>query len=131
MSAFNADTKASTVAKRSLGDFDSTVISADSTAGGTVSRSVETRGTGSRKRFAMIACAVAPVYGGSPASISYNTQPSAYRSLRPSRPSSPIDCSGLMYTGVPSAMPVCVNFAPPAPDTARAMPKSATIAWLR
>ena len=35
-----------------------------------------TLGTGSLSRLAMIACAVGPVNGGSPASISYSTAPS-------------------------------------------------------
>jgi hypothetical protein len=39
------------------------------------SRIVRRCGTGSLKRFAMMACAVGPVKGGSPASISYATQP--------------------------------------------------------
>ena len=55
----------------------STVVSARSTGAGTVSRTVRTDGTGFVIRLAMIACAVGPVYGGSPASISYSTQPSA------------------------------------------------------
>jgi hypothetical protein len=45
---------------------------------------------------AMIACAVGPVNGGSPVSISYSTQPSAYTSLLAVISRSPIACSGLM-----------------------------------
>ena len=41
---------------------------------------------------------------------------------------SPIACSGLMYVGVPSVMPVCVSFSSPIALIACAMPKSATIA---
>ena len=40
----------------------------------------------------------------------------------------PIACSGLMYVGVPTAIPVRVSVSPPATLTARAMPKSATSA---
>ena len=40
----------------------------------------------------------------------------------------PIACSGLMYVGVPTAIPVRVSRSPPATLTARAMPKSATSA---
>ena len=53
-----------------------------------------------------------PVNGGCPASISYSTQPSAYRSLRPSSSRSPAACSGLMYAGVPIATPVPVSCSP-------------------
>jgi hypothetical protein len=42
---------------------------------GTFGRSRRTLGTGSANRFMMIACAVGPVYGTSPASISYRTAP--------------------------------------------------------
>ena len=42
----------------------------------------------------------------------------------------PIACSGDMYVGVPTAIPVRVSVSPPATDTARAIPKSATIAPL-
>ncbi len=48
---------------------------AASTASGT-SRVVRTLGIGDTNRFAMIACGVTPVKGGSPVSISYSTQPS-------------------------------------------------------
>ena len=37
-------------------------------------------------------------------------------------------CSGLMYAGVPTAIPVPVNFSPPAAVIARAIPKSVTTA---
>ena len=40
---------------------------------------------------------------------------------------SPNICSGLMYVGVPSANPVCVNLRSLGP-AASAMPKSATLA---
>jgi hypothetical protein len=43
---------------------------ASSTAGGTVGREARTPGAGSERRLAMIAWAVGPVYGASPASIS-------------------------------------------------------------
>ena len=42
----------------------------------------------------------------------------------------PPTCSGLMYAGVPIAMPGSVPFACPNARAARAIPKSATIAWL-
>ena len=76
----------------------------------------------------MIAWLVGPVNGGSPVSISYNTHPSPYTSLRPSSARSPAACSGLMYAGVPSTTPVRVRLTPPAASSAPAMPKSATIA---
>ena len=55
-----------------------------------------TDGTGSVKRFMIRACAVLPVNGAEPVSISYNTQPRLYTSLRPSGSFSPDACSGLM-----------------------------------
>ena len=52
------------------------VITAASTCSGTLGRACRTRGTSPLNRLAMIACAVGPVKGGSPASISYSTAPS-------------------------------------------------------
>ncbi len=78
----------------------------------------------------MTACTDSPVNATSPVSISYITQPSAKRSLRPSI-SSPAACSGLMYAGVPTVTPICVNIRPVADEAATSalpMPKSATIA---
>src|SRR5919202_347139 len=46
-------------------------------------------------------------------------------SLRPSTSRSPIACSGLMYVGVPTAMPVTVRRE--SASAARAIPKSVTI----
>ena len=46
-----------------------------STGSGTLGRTARTLGAGSVSRFTIIACAVAPVNGGSPASISYSTAP--------------------------------------------------------
>lgn len=43
-------------------------------------------------------------------------------SLRPSTVLSPTVCSGLMYDGVPTTMPVCVSATSPARLAARAMP---------
>ena len=59
--ACSAALNSSALANRSAGVLASTRTSVASSAGGTVSRRVETRGTGSRKRLAMIACAVGPV----------------------------------------------------------------------
>ena len=56
-----------------------------STPSGTAARTVRSGGTGSIAWRARSCWAVAPLNGGWPASISYSTQPSAYRSLRPSR----------------------------------------------
>jgi hypothetical protein len=57
------------VAKRSAGTFASARVTAASTPGGTA-RTLPRCGTGSLNRLAMRACAVGPVNGGSPASIS-------------------------------------------------------------
>ncbi len=48
-----------------------------SNSSGTLGRPRRTLGTGSVKRLPITACAVGPVKGGSPASISYSTPPSA------------------------------------------------------
>jgi hypothetical protein len=76
--------------------------------------------------LAMIACTVFPVCGGSPTNISYTTAPNEYTSVRPVSSRSPVACSGLMYSGVPSDSPVSVSRVPPAALTASAIPKSAT-----
>ncbi len=60
---------------RSAGTLASAVLIACSTASGTFSRTVRTRGTVSIALRAWIASAVAPVNGGFPANISYSTQP--------------------------------------------------------
>src|SRR2546425_7229271 len=90
-----AGTKAPAGANRSAGAFASALLTAFSTAGDTW-RTVLMCGMGSVKRLAMMACAVGPVYGGSPASISYNTLARLYWSLRPSSLGSALACSGLM-----------------------------------
>jgi hypothetical protein len=92
----SASANCAAVAKRSAGSFSSAVSTAASTCGGIVWRwgssgrglSVTTRAT--------TACAVLPVNGGSPESISYSTAPSAYTSERAVMSRSPIACSGLM-----------------------------------
>ncbi len=61
-----------------------------------MSRVAVTGGAFSVITFATIACAVDPVYGGSPVNISYSIAPSEYTSLRASSSRSPIACSGLM-----------------------------------
>ena len=43
--------------------------------------------------------------------------------------SSPTACSGLMYDGVPTLMPICVSVSPGASLMAFPMPKSATSTW--
>ncbi len=58
------------VANRSAGSFASAVRTASSTSSGTVSRTVESAVARSVITLATMACAVLPVKGGSPASIS-------------------------------------------------------------
>ena len=73
----SASANCAAVANRSAGSFESAVRTAASTWGGTVFRcSMSERGSSVITR-AMIACAVGPVNGGSPVSISYSTQPRA------------------------------------------------------
>src|SRR5438093_11940228 len=62
------------VANRSAGVLASARTMAPSTAGGTVSRTILSPGTGSIDLRAMIACGVGPPNGGAPASISESTQ---------------------------------------------------------
>ena len=96
LGAASAWANSAAVPNRSAGSFSSAVSTAVSTCGGMVWRcgrsgrglSVTTRAT--------IACAVEPVNGGSPVSISYSTAPSAYTSERAVISRSPIACSGLM-----------------------------------
>ena len=64
------------VANRSAGARANAFTIARSSGTGIVSRNRRADGTGSLKRLAMIAWLVGPVNGGSPVSISYNTQPS-------------------------------------------------------
>ena len=63
------------VPNRSAGTRASARCNARSAASGTLGRTRRTLGTGSTKRLATMACGVGPVYGASPASISYSTQP--------------------------------------------------------
>src|SRR5207253_7998523 len=58
---------------------------ASSTASGIVARTMEGGDTMSSEWRASTACAVGPVKGGSPTSISYTTHARLYWSLRPSR----------------------------------------------
>jgi hypothetical protein len=91
-----ASAKGAALANRSAGSFSSAMSTAASMWGGTVWR-WEMSGRGvSVTTFATIACAVGPVNGGSPTSISYSTAPKAYTSLRAVSSRSPIACSGLM-----------------------------------
>src|SRR2546422_10555269 len=75
--AVSAATKAPAVENRSAGAFPSAFVTAASTVDGTC-RTVLRCGIGSVSRLAMMAWAVGPVYGGSPASISYNTHARLY-----------------------------------------------------
>ena len=79
-------------------------------------------------RFAISACGESPENGGSPVSISYTTQARLYSSLRPSRSFSPAACSGLIYAGVPRAVPTFVSVELPDELNAFAIPKSVTSA---
>jgi hypothetical protein len=64
--------------------------------------------------------------GTSPLSISYARTPTAYRSA--AGPTSVASaCSGAMYAGVPSVVPLIVNGFPPASCSTLATPKSAIL----
>ncbi len=124
----SAAAKSPAVAKRALRSFSSARLTAPATVSGMGPMSPRPGAAASRWR-ARTRCGVVPPNGGSPVSISNNTQPRLYTSARPSTSSSPAACSGLMYSGVPTAIPTAVTRIPPAALTAREMPKSATSAW--
>jgi hypothetical protein len=67
--------KSTTVSNRSAGTFASARRTTASSVGVTVSRATLAEGGGWPNCLAMIACAVGPENGGSPASISYSMQP--------------------------------------------------------
>ena len=69
-----------------------------------------------------------PPNGGSPISISYRVQARLYWSLRPSTVP-PTACSGLMYCGVPTTIPVAVirSSAPVAGDLERGLERKLLI----
>ena len=69
----SARAKSPALVKRSAGVFDSAFATAASISGGTVVRSTRRCVGDSVISFAIIDCALAPVTGGSPASISYST----------------------------------------------------------
>ena len=71
------------------------VDTAAATCTGTAFRSLVTGSAGSVMIFMMICCAVAPVCGGLPVSISYNTPASEYWSVRAVISFSAVACSGL------------------------------------
>ncbi len=120
----SASAKRSAVAQRFAGSFSSPRSSAASTSAetGTAGRSGR---AGCMRRSMSVIWGVGPLNGGSPASISYSTHARPKMSLRPSRLSSPLACSGLMYVGVPTIMPVAVSLDATS-LSARATPKSAT-----
>ena len=73
----SASANSAALANRSAGSFSSAVRIALSTSGGMVCRCGRIGRGGSVSTRATIACAVEPVNGGSPVSISYSTTPSA------------------------------------------------------
>ena len=122
----SAAAKSAALPKRSAGNFSSARSTAASTDCGMDLRCVVSRAGSLVITLAAIDWAVGPVKGGSPTSISYSTHPREKTSLRPVISRSPIACSGLMYCGVPSDIPVSVILLPPALLAASAIPKSAT-----
>ena len=98
----NASANSAVVGNRSAGVFASARRIASSTASGIVVRTIDGGDTMSSEWRAMTACAVGPVNGGAPTSISYVTHAKLYWSLRPSISPLPVACSGLIYIGVPS-----------------------------
>ncbi len=73
--AVSAFTNSSGVRKRSAGVVARALATARAMAGGTAGRTMRADDGGSSDFFAMIACGVDAVNGGSPASISYSTHP--------------------------------------------------------
>ncbi len=72
--AVNASANSRVDAKRSAGCLARAFMSACSTDAGTVARNRLIAGTGSNIRLMTRVCAFGAMYGGSPTSISYNTQ---------------------------------------------------------
>ncbi len=91
----NACANSPIVANRPSGSAASARVSTAETAVGNTSTRLSSRGR-CAARLAMMACGVGPLNSGSPTSISNNTQPSEYWSLRPSSCPAPAACSGLM-----------------------------------
>ena len=108
-----ASSDASTAAAesgRSDGSFARHCITSAASAGGTLSDSLN-GGGGSVRCAVMSACGVmCRANGCAPASISYESRPHAYRSVRWSTVSATA-CSGAMYAGVPIEPPACVSVA--------------------
>jgi hypothetical protein len=125
----SASANARAVGNRSVGSFARARSTARSTNGGTSGAWVRSRGTVRAACLTRSAREVGPSNGARPDTISKRTQPRAYTSVRASTSPVPNACSGLMYAGVPIARPVPVSRSAPAASTARAMPKSATMAW--
>ena len=71
----SARVNSAAVVNRSAGATARARLIACSTASGTPWRRVRTCGSGSSIRLAITACGVRPLYGTSPVSISYKTQP--------------------------------------------------------
>ena len=71
----SARANSAALGKRSAATGASALLTAWPTCSGTLGRACETSGAGALSRFTMSACIVGAVNGGSPASISYNTQP--------------------------------------------------------
>ena len=94
--AASASANSAVVAKRSAGTLASARKIACSTVSGIVARTIDGGDTESSECRAMTACAVVPVNGGIPTSISYVTHARLYSSLRPSMSGFPVACSGLM-----------------------------------
>ena len=91
-----ASTTSAAVAGRSAALLASSRASTSRTATGTPVRTCETGRGSASSCWCTTTAMEPPVNGGWPVSISYSTQPSAYRSARPSTPASPAACSGLM-----------------------------------
>src|SRR5688572_24197513 len=118
--------------QRSAARFSRHRMITDASAGGTLGRWTLTDSGVCVTCAISSAWALPPVNGGRPASISYATAPSAYRSARWSTCGSAEACSGAMYAGVPNATPSDVRpEALPDSLTALATPKSVTRAWPR
>ena len=92
----NASLKPFALSKRSAGSFSSAFDTAAATCAGTALRYFVTDSAGAVMIFMMTCCALDPVCGGSPVSISYSTLPIEYTSLRAEISFSAVACSGLM-----------------------------------
>ena len=109
LSVFNAAANASAVANRSPGSRASALATASSTAAGISDADARSRGAASVSRRRATSTACRPRNGGEPVSASKRRRRGCRCHFGHRRQRRRLVCSGLMYEGVPTTMPVCVS----------------------